>query len=954
MSPSFEQSPPVTFRPPELPAGQFSCVETLPAALTALHSAQRPPPSELTVLANRLRAVHLSPSPLAELRSIATALDFKDDESDDGDKDYDSWMDAANIENVPAASSTSYASASKAVNASTPGSAKQRASPATLAAISAVASQGRHPLGSIAGLQNIPFAQKAVPEQIKPVVVVQKLFQDDEVDDSLDSANPDSWKNFNNMAPTVRSSPTRALAVDLKTPTSCSRAAATSTSIIPSDAVRRTTPPSQVSAEFFTSTDSNVQGNPAESMATYSGAYNSPHDSSRPVRTSSGPHEMTHDGNAFNSSSTLDGLADDEKETLDNSTSAKGMSDKLPTISGSICQDQVGILQLADAQFTHAILPLAKDFETDDVSISATQCAGSVSKAATNYEQGSDIPVAKNPAEIRALTPNNEMNGMSKKISHDPSMSADLNPQTAQNPPVQAESSSITAMLQVHIKLLSAGCSQTAWREWVDAMDSFTKALAMDTPSEQAQGEPSREAVSFAFENRALLVRAIVGSLTEYRPSILASAYMLIDALVSRKAISPDDLNDTIVNKALDAASGAGVNSLVAARCLVGLVAADPDKYGSSHFQDDANSTKLRAACSKVSESVLVTEIDGKNCSVVTKLLDEIAAEQRRVQALLPSFSPGKAEARALTMPSPLRFAIRPPPADDHVKKLERQVDELQLILAQYEDTMTVMVEKEKALSSSSKVAAAEAENSRLKSELLEVTEAFDKLKERYDTMKAVSSERDVRETRLVEQNRELKKNLVDLQSWSNDLKANAEKKLSLSFESVSKFRLMYLDKEAREAKAAERLQVVQEELLQREEALTRAMVRVGQLETRLNEAEDARKSEEHAVSRVRAELGDATRKCGQHKEDLAELGRRLAGAQEAAAEGLAGADAAAQQAASRVKALSTENQMLKARAYDDLTRIKELESDVEAKGKEVDELNSICEELLGKLEAGQ
>jgi hypothetical protein len=62
--------------------------------------------------------------------------------------------------------------------------------------------------------------------------------------------------------------------------------------------------------------------------------------------------------------------------------------------------------------------------------------------------------------------------------------------------------------------------------------------------------------------------------------------------------------------------------------------------------------------------------------------------------------------------------------------------------------------------------------------------------------------------------------------------------------------------------------------------------------------------------------------------------------------------DVAQKQFEIKLKALTNENQMLKARAFDDLNRIKELETEISLKSKETAELYSFYEELLDKSEA--
>jgi chromosome segregation ATPase len=231
------------------------------------------------------------------------------------------------------------------------------------------------------------------------------------------------------------------------------------------------------------------------------------------------------------------------------------------------------------------------------------------------------------------------------------------------------------------------------------------------------------------------------------------------------------------------------------------------------------------------------------------------------------------------------------------------------------------------------------------------VTEAFDKLKARYDELKDSVSESEGRAQRLATQNDDLKTGMLDLTNWSNELKANTEKKLAASFESASRFRTMFLDKEAREAKVAEELKVAQLELGSREEALTTALARVSRLEAEHGKADDGRRSSERALAQARQRIAAAEHEQSDTQAQLSALKKELEVAEELAAK-CSAARAAARAAEERLDAFGKENKDLKARAYDDLTKVKALEAKLGAKASELDEMALMCEELMAREEA--
>jgi chromosome segregation ATPase len=231
------------------------------------------------------------------------------------------------------------------------------------------------------------------------------------------------------------------------------------------------------------------------------------------------------------------------------------------------------------------------------------------------------------------------------------------------------------------------------------------------------------------------------------------------------------------------------------------------------------------------------------------------------------------------------------------------------------------------------------------------VTESFGKLKTRYDTLKDSASSADDREERLVAQNRELKQSMVDLTAWSNNLKANTEKKLAASFETASRFRTMYLDKETREAKVADELKVARCELESRDQTMSEALAKVFKLEANLNKADDARRSSDRNLSQIREELSRAE---SQRADLLAQISTLEAKLTEAAVIEMKfeAAEAASKEANARLTDVEKENKELKARAYDELTKIRKLETQLKDKKIEIEEMTQMCEELMAREEA--
>jgi hypothetical protein len=1033
MSSGLEQSPAVSFRSSQLPAGNFAGVDALPAALTALDSAQRPPPSELTILAQRLNAVHIA-SPGA-LQAVATKLDFGDENAGNA---------AAKIRFEPQFG----LSANGTSQADTAADGRQFTQ--------SDKSAGRQPFAS---LSPSLYSQRSPQVPAEHKSIVQILFKDEErattetlreeIDELLSEpqqspmAAPVILNSHHSVAPATMS-PMAAPA-----PTAQAAMGFPENAVTPSRtrnaSERRRSAAVLPIAENAHGTMDHVQLD------------------ARVVTSDKAASELT------KSSSLKQGRHDDPKEHPEKAYRAECLA------SPGTCKDRVSLEARKDA--------------------SGTQLLGITQPSSRESEEHSPEPTA-NPVRSGLTCTGGEIPGeRCSSIRFESGW---------QKSPETSKQQTIGSALQAHMDILSGGISHIGWREWAEALDTITKSLGMDTPSELIDQKPSQDVILFMRDRRNLLRNAVWQSIGEIRPTILASTFMLIDALITRHVLAPAELSEQAVDKLVETASGASVNGLVAAKCLIGLLATMPDLP--LNFKCEDSAAKLRAACSKIEGSVLISHNVRENLRIITGMLERLnnvrdsaanshaterselkiselmdsaslvshstihglvqhreaicesvstpvqniqphpnsprpgssgrpprpnssnpksrhtpksgltaqpvtpilsraaeGLEQASSNKQAPSFVDSPTPDCSVIVPSthcakedengdrrlstkkitPVsqrkkrlytqeeldearRVALRQAMEtakemhaeecnrmEARKKHLESHNDELQIILGQYEETMTVMVEKEKSAATSSQLVEAESEIGRLKAELLEVTDAFDKLKQRYDKMKALSGESEVRETRLVEQNRELKMNMVELQKWSNDLKTNTEKKLSSSFEAASKFRTMYLDKEAREAKAVEKLQVAQEELVQREDALAEAMVKIGQLEEMLATAEDAAKSRENATQRAKAELGEAASKLSQLKLEISDLRRQLAKAEDASTR-LESVERAASLAETKLKAIVTENQSLKVRAYDDLTRIKELENDINAKSKEVDELNSICEELLGKLESGK
>eukprot|EP00737_Agarophyton_chilense_P004441 gb/GEZJ01005591.1/.p1 GENE.gb/GEZJ01005591.1/~~gb/GEZJ01005591.1/.p1 ORF type:complete len:270 (+),score=67.20 gb/GEZJ01005591.1/:2-811(+) len=243
-----------------------------------------------------------------------------------------------------------------------------------------------------------------------------------------------------------------------------------------------------------------------------------------------------------------------------------------------------------------------------------------------------------------------------------------------------------------------------------------------------------------------------------------------------------------------------------------------------------------------------------------------------------------------------------------------------------------------------------ETEKSKLKAELIERSDAFEKLKEKYENAKEAIVVYENKESRFVDQIKELKRNMVELQKWSNDLKANSEKKLSKAFESVTAYRASYIDKEAHANKALSDLKRTSAELEKAQQSHAETAAKFATVESDMHKEQDARASAEAALATAKSSLTRVTNQKDQFQaeltkaeEELNHLRTQVAGLKEKAQQ--------LSDVEKRLETLTIERQSLKARAYDDMMRMRELEDQLDAKCRECDELNQICEEVMSQLE---
>lgn len=288
----------------------------------------------------------------------------------------------------------------------------------------------------------------------------------------------------------------------------------------------------------------------------------------------------------------------------------------------------------------------------------------------------------------------------------------------------------------------------------------------------------------------------------------------------------------------------------------------------------------------------------------------------------------------------------------DLEKKLAKEksdVADLKIVLEEFELTMQKMVAQGNT-QASAYCATLEKETKKLKAELLEVTEAYENIKERYDAAKQTLKVYENKENRSIEQIRELKKNMAELQKWSNDLKANSEKKLAKAFQNVTSYRASFLDMEAHLSKANSDLERTQADLAKEAASHATTAAALSRVETSLHSEQDTRSSLEASLSTSKASLSRLTSQKERLQKELSEAQEELKQMSSELSR-LKDADVRAKNASKQLENYAGERQSLKARAYDDMNRIRELECLLESKDKEYNELNAICEEALSQLE---
>ncbi len=282
-----------------------------------------------------------------------------------------------------------------------------------------------------------------------------------------------------------------------------------------------------------------------------------------------------------------------------------------------------------------------------------------------------------------------------------------------------------------------------------------------------------------------------------------------------------------------------------------------------------------------------------------------------------------------------------------------KEKEELHAVLTEYESTMSKMATDKRNSTRGPCHAMLDVEVARLKTELFETTEAFNKLKERYADAKETIAVLEGKESRVVEQNHELRQSLLELQKWSNDLKANSEKKLAKAFENVNQFRSSFLDRDARANKALSELKLANRDLEQQKEACAETAAKLSATEVKLHEAQDATASLQAALEVARASLKDITAERNALREEADSSRLQLARMQDDY-DRLRESESKASDAVLKVASLELETRTLKANAYDQMAKNRKLEKLLEEKDKECEELNSICEELLTNLEKGK
>eukprot|EP00173_Palmaria_palmata_P004031 Plantae.Rhodophyta-Palmaria_palmata.ctg4686.p1 GENE.Plantae.Rhodophyta-Palmaria_palmata.ctg4686~~Plantae.Rhodophyta-Palmaria_palmata.ctg4686.p1 ORF type:complete len:276 (-),score=72.87 Plantae.Rhodophyta-Palmaria_palmata.ctg4686:346-1143(-) len=259
------------------------------------------------------------------------------------------------------------------------------------------------------------------------------------------------------------------------------------------------------------------------------------------------------------------------------------------------------------------------------------------------------------------------------------------------------------------------------------------------------------------------------------------------------------------------------------------------------------------------------------------------------------------------------------------------------------------MVSRENSTQSAS-LSLLETERNHLKGELLDVTEAFTKLKTRYDDLKKTNAEQKSREDRLQVQNVELKQCMIDLSSWSNDLKANTQKKLGLACEAASRYSSEKIAFQTAAQENAVQLDVAHSEIDSLQEALTAALAKNSKLEVDLHQERDSGSANVGLISTTRDRLATAERERAALRAEKSTLTAKLSIAESKIVE-LSELVTNSNAAEDKCRVIEGENLELKAKAFDNLTKIGDLEGLVAEKDKENKEVLELVEELMKREE---
>lgn len=283
------------------------------------------------------------------------------------------------------------------------------------------------------------------------------------------------------------------------------------------------------------------------------------------------------------------------------------------------------------------------------------------------------------------------------------------------------------------------------------------------------------------------------------------------------------------------------------------------------------------------------------------------------------------------------------------LKKEHAENRELKSVLEEFELTMSKMVSEGNSQANAQHLSLQREKND-LKAEILEVSEAFEKLKEKYEMAKQTIELMETKENRFIEQNQDLKKSMVELQQWSNDLKANTEKKLNKAFESVTFFRSSCLEHRAHATKAASDLAKVKDELEKETSNHRETATKLSQYETDLHREQDTRVELSGQLSTVKLALQKSTTHRDSLQKDVDASQKELNELKDKVTE-MESTATRLSDLQKNFDVLRSERQELKARAFDDITKVRQLERQVEIKEKELDDLGGICDEVMSQLE---